>query len=78
MNSIFVSSTAHLVYVTLFLYVVHGFRVAVFCLKCHNCGTKHHLLELFCRVIEYEIFGEGSHILTNQKRDKAAFSLLIG
>ena len=28
--------------------------------------------------IEYEIFGEGSHISTNQKREKGAFSLLIG
>ena len=26
---------------------------------------------------EYGIFGEGSHILTNQKRDNCAFSLLI-
>ena len=30
------------------------------------------------KVIEYEIFGEGSHISTNQKREKGAFSLLIG
>ena len=28
--------------------------------------------------IEYSIFGEGSHILTNQKRENGAFSLLIG
>ena len=28
--------------------------------------------------IEYEIFGEWSHISTNQKREKCAFSLLIG
>ena len=30
------------------------------------------------RPIEYEIFGEGSHILTNQKRENSAFSTLIG
>ena len=28
--------------------------------------------------IEYEIFGEGSHISTNQKRENSAFSPLIG
>ena len=28
--------------------------------------------------IEYGIFGEGSHISTNQKRENGAFSLLIG
>ena len=27
---------------------------------------------------EYELFGEGSHILTNQMRQKGASSLLIG
>ena len=32
----------------------------------------------FIRPIEYEIFGEGSHISTNQKREKGVFSLLIG
>ena len=30
------------------------------------------------RTIEYEIFGEGSHISTNQKRENSAFSPLIG
>ena len=29
-------------------------------------------------VIEYEIIGEGSQILTNQKRESTVFSLLIG
>ena len=29
-------------------------------------------------VIEYGIFGEGSHISTNQKLENGAFSLLIG
>ena len=28
--------------------------------------------------IEYGIFGEGSHISTNQKRENTVFSLLIG
>ena len=28
--------------------------------------------------IEYEIFGEGSHISTNQKRECSVSSLLIG
>ena len=28
--------------------------------------------------IEYEIFGEGSHISTNQRRESTVFSLLIG
>ena len=28
--------------------------------------------------IEYEIFGERSHILTNQRRECTVFSLLIG
>ena len=28
--------------------------------------------------IEYEIFGEGSHTSTNQKRESTLFSLLIG
>ena len=28
--------------------------------------------------IEYDIFGEGSHISTNQKRGNSAFSLQIG
>ena len=30
------------------------------------------------RTLEYGIFGEGSHISTNQKREKGVFSLLIG
>ena len=30
------------------------------------------------KIIEYEIIGEGSQILTNQKRENSAFSLLIG
>ena len=38
--------------------------------------------QVFCQVIgvaiEYEIFGEGSHISTNQKRERTLFSLLIG
>ena len=29
-------------------------------------------------LIEYEIFGEGSHISTNQRRESTVFSLLIG
>ena len=28
--------------------------------------------------VEYEIFGEGSHISTNQRRENSAFSPLIG
>ena len=28
--------------------------------------------------IEYEIFGEGSHISTNQRQESTVFSLLIG
>ena len=32
----------------------------------------------FSSNIEYEIFGEGSQISTNQKRENSAFSLLIG
>ena len=28
--------------------------------------------------IEYDIIGEGSQILTHQKRENSAFSLLIG
>ena len=32
----------------------------------------------FVDVIEWGIFGEGSHILTNQERENCAFSLLIG
>ena len=32
----------------------------------------------FFNTIEYEIFGEGSHISTNQKRENRAFSPLIG
>ena len=31
----------------------------------------------FVTSIEYEIFGEGSHIATNQKRENSAFSPLI-
>ena len=34
--------------------------------------------EIDKRVIEYEIIGEGSQILTNQKRESTVFSLLIG
>ena len=30
------------------------------------------------RLIEYEIIGEGSQVLTNQKSGNSAFSLLIG
>ena len=32
----------------------------------------------FLHSIEYEIIGEGSQILTNQKRESTVFSLLIG
>ena len=42
-------------------------RVAVVVL-CHTLSD----------IIEYEIFGEGSHISTNQKRENSAFSPLIG
>ena len=34
--------------------------------------------KIFKGRIEYEIFGEGSHISTNQKRENSAFSPLIG
>ena len=30
-----------------------------------------------CAPIEYGIFGEGSHILTSQKRENGSFSILI-
>ena len=33
---------------------------------------------LFSKTIEYGIFGEGSQISTNQKRESTVFSLLIG
>ena len=33
---------------------------------------------LYQLLIEHGIFGEGSHILTNQKQENGAFSLLIG
>ena len=33
---------------------------------------------LFYQLSEYEIIGEGSQILTNQKRESTVFSLLIG
>ena len=32
----------------------------------------------FKNLIEYENFGEGSHISTNQRRESTVFSLLIG
>ena len=35
-------------------------------------------VELRLFIIEYEIFGEGSHISTNQRRESTVFSLLIG
>ena len=35
--------------------------------------NKHSLI-----ITEYEIFGEGSHISTNQKQESTLFSLLIG
>ena len=34
--------------------------------------------EILKETIEYEIFGEGSQISTNQRRENSAFSLLIG
>ena len=34
--------------------------------------------KIFRKSIEYDIFGEGSQISTNQKRGNSAFSLLIG
>ena len=37
---------------------------------CPLPGLKH--------IIEYEIFGEGSQISANQKRESTVFSLLIG
>ena len=33
---------------------------------------------IYSTFIEYEIFGEGSHISTNQRRESTVFSLLIG
>ena len=36
------------------------------------------VLVVSTQFIEYGIFGEGSHIPTNQKRENGAFSLLIG
>ena len=33
---------------------------------------------IFCCSIEYDIFGEGSQISANQRRENSAFSLLIG
>ena len=39
-------------------------------------GEAHTVLQK--RFIEYEIFGEGSHISTNQRRESTVFSLLIG
>ena len=36
------------------------------------------MFSIFDIPIEYEIFGEGSQISTNQKRENSAFSLLIG
>ena len=32
----------------------------------------------FGSYMEYDIFGEGSHISTNQRRESTVFSLLIG
>ena len=37
-----------------------------------------HLTALISILIEYGIIGEGSQILTNQKRENSAFSRLIG
>ena len=35
-------------------------------------------LKVFMIDIENEIFGEGSHISTNQRRESTVFSILIG
>ena len=42
----------------------------------HQMNTMWYGNQLF--TIEYEIFGEGSHISTDRKRENSAFSPLIG
>ena len=41
-------------------------------------GSQKQMAINIVRIIEYEIFGEGSHISTNQKRESTVFSPLIG
>ena len=41
-------------------------------------AKKKRLKRIIKVIIEYEIFGEGSHISTNQRRESTVFSLLIG
>ena len=40
--------------------------------------TPQTLVTIYFNVIEYGIFGEGSQISTNQKRENSAISLRIG
>ena len=50
-------------------------------IKYKRCGEQNlggGLLEQFKAPLEYGIFGEGSQISTNQKRERTVFSLLIG
>ena len=47
-------------------------RIAALLKLSYKVGITYH------RIIEYGIFGEGSHISTNQKRENGAFPLLIG
>ena len=42
-----------------------------------DCALTRFVKQLI-KLIEYGIFGEGSHIPTNQRRENGAFSLLIG
>ena len=43
-----------------------------------TCFNERTMDSFFFIFIEYEIFGEGSQISTNQKRESTVFSLLIG
>ena len=67
----------------LFLSVLSTYTCTVRCIKYNTLAmvSVSDAINRLCvdlKAIEYEIFGEGSHILTNQKREKGAFSLLIG
>ena len=51
----------------------------VTCFTCDaSVKTGRELLDSFSLCMEYGIFGEGSQISTNQKRERTVFSLLIG
>ena len=43
-----------------------------------NIAKSRSRTQLICTSIEFGIIGEGSQILTNQKRENSAFSILIG